>query len=664
MVKDRWDTYLLTNGLLNTTVQKAFQPKTSGCEEHHQKLWSVLQDANSNQRSLAIAWIDLENAYGSVPHGLIDFALKYYHAPNKLTTCIQKLYSNLWASILTPSWSSNPIRMSIGVFQGDPLSTSIFNCVIGTLVDTLQYHCHHLGNRLSLSAQVISQLQFADDTCIMARNPQCCQEMLQVIYRWLLWSTMKAKPSKCQAIALRSRCSAETRVYDPDLTIGNAPIPHPQQQPIKFLGMPFTATLSVEHHRYALVSKTKSLMQRIDEAPLSGKQKVKIYRHALPAKMSWDLKLYHLPQSFIQRSLDPVCIRFLKKWLRLPQCGNPGVLFLEPAKGGLGLPSMATFHLALSAGKLARLAHSRDPVVNRLATKSANHQAGLNSRPAKTVLEAWSNNTHLTGPQLKRRVARQIRDEDDQMRLNDIRRLDVQGRFLRIMESSCSTDYWSRAVWSLPARQMSFAVNSAQDTLPHNSNFVRWKRPVSPWCPLCGNLQTLRHVLNGCKQALQERRYDQRHDEILREIVSYLGEHLSGADYQMVADLDSDTYTFHTHICPTTKRPDIVAWNEKSKIVFLIELTVCFDENFADASMRKQAKYHDLREAVKAAGHKCHLWTVQVGSRGIIDELSFQPLHALCSSPKQDIANLYFKLARTSLLESFTIWCSRNKPSN
>ena len=38
-------------------------------------------------------------------------------------------------------------------------------------------------------------------------------------------------------------------------------------------------------------------------APLSGKQKVKIYHYAMPAKMSWDLKLYHLPQSFIQRSL-------------------------------------------------------------------------------------------------------------------------------------------------------------------------------------------------------------------------------------------------------------------------------------------------------------------------------------------------------------------------
>ena len=105
-------------------------------------------------------------------------------------------------------------------------------------------------------------------------------------------------------------------------------------------------------------------------------------------------------------------------------------------------------------------------------------------------------------------------------------------------------------------------------------------------------------------------------------------------------------------------------WNQKTKIVYLIELTVCFDENFPDASMRKQAKYHNLREAVRIAGHKCHLWTVQVSSRGIIDEVSFQPLHALCSTPKQDVTNLYFRLPRISLLEYFIVWCSRNKPSS
>ena len=51
------------------------------------------------------------------------------------------------------------------------------------------------------------------------------------------------------------------------------------------LSMPFTST--VEHHRNTLLSKTELLMQRIDGAPLSGKQKVKTHHYAMPAKMSW-----------------------------------------------------------------------------------------------------------------------------------------------------------------------------------------------------------------------------------------------------------------------------------------------------------------------------------------------------------------------------------------
>ena len=58
----------------------------------------------------------------------------------------------------------------------------------------------------------------------------------------------------------------------------------------------------------------------------------------------------------------------------------------------------------------------------------------------------------------------------------------------------------------------------------------------------------------------------------------------------MVADLDPDTYTFPVHICPTTERPDIVTWNEKTKIVFLIELTVCFDEKLCRCQYEEAGK--------------------------------------------------------------------------
>ena len=35
---------------------------------------------------------------------------------------------------------------------------------------------------------------------------------------------------------------------------------------------------------------------------------------------------------------------------------------------------------------------------------------------------------------------------------------------------------WSKAVQSLPAEQMRFALNAAVDTLPHNANLHLWKR--------------------------------------------------------------------------------------------------------------------------------------------------------------------------------------------
>ena len=82
-----------TTGLLDTRVQKAFQSKIPGCEEHQFKLKSVLQDAYSNARSLTIAWIDLENAYGSVPHKLIVFALNTDSTPTLLN----------WSVICTPT---------------------------------------------------------------------------------------------------------------------------------------------------------------------------------------------------------------------------------------------------------------------------------------------------------------------------------------------------------------------------------------------------------------------------------------------------------------------------------------------------------------------------------------------------------------------------------
>ena len=54
--------------------------------------------------------------------------------------------------------------------------------------------------------------------------------------------------------------------------------------------------------------------------------------------------------------------------------------------------------------------------------------------------------------------------------------------------------------------------------------------------------------------------------------------------------------------------------------VILIELTVCFEENFADASRRKLNRYHELVSNMRDIGVRPKMWAIQFGSRGMIDD--------------------------------------------
>ena len=325
-----------------------------------------------------------------------------------------------------------------------------------------------------------------------------------------------------------------------------------------------------------------------------------------------------MPPSFVSRSLEASSTQFLKKWLKMPRCANPSPLYLSSSSGGLALPSITTMHKSLQATKLAALSRSQDPIVRELASRHlTRHQH--HHGPAQTVLDVISHHTVPSKSQTKAAVKKKIDSSDDAARFDNISNLEVQGSFWR---QGCvgrsSLDYWSKAVWSFPSHIMSFALNTAHDTLPHNSNLVRWKRNVSPLCRLCGKLQTLRHVLNACPVALKERRYDARHDAVLAEIEYFVHNHLShnawGKDYSITADLPSKEYQPPQHLCPTQLKPDLVVWNDSKRTVLLIELTCPFEENFVHAATRKDTRYHELATTAKLDGIQCTVWPIQVGS--------------------------------------------------
>lgn len=103
VIAKRLENYMLANKFI-THAQKGFKAETPGCLEHSFAMFEALLDAKHNQRQIVIAWLDLKNAYGSVRHNLIQFALSWFHVPLIIRQLILNYYDKICAQIRSKEW--------------------------------------------------------------------------------------------------------------------------------------------------------------------------------------------------------------------------------------------------------------------------------------------------------------------------------------------------------------------------------------------------------------------------------------------------------------------------------------------------------------------------------------------------------------------------------
>ena len=130
-------------------------------------------------------------------------------------------------------------------------------------------------------------------------------------------------------------------------------------------------------------------------------------------------------------------------------------------------------------------------------------------------------------------MKRRVQEKDSSDRLSQLEKVEKQGQMIASVEEN-EIEIWANTIQSLPAQQMQFVLNAAVGTLPHNANLHLWGKETDA-CPLCGERQTLIHVLNNYKVALELCRYNPRHDSILSILADTITKKLSPS-----SDLDSD----------------------------------------------------------------------------------------------------------------------------
>ena len=128
ILANRLVTFSINNNLLSD-VQKSARP-TEGCYEHTFILQSLVLDAKRLGKDLFISWLDLKNAFGSVPHDVIKTTLSHLGIPEGIIKLIENVYTNATTVVNTPSGSTSPIPILAGVKQGCPLSPILFNLCV------------------------------------------------------------------------------------------------------------------------------------------------------------------------------------------------------------------------------------------------------------------------------------------------------------------------------------------------------------------------------------------------------------------------------------------------------------------------------------------------------------------------------------------------------
>ena len=167
-------------------------------------------------------------------------------------------------------------------------------------------------------------------------------------------------------------------------------------------------------------------------------------------------------------------------------------------------------------------------------------------------------------------------------------------------------------------------------------------------------------MLNGCEKVLQLHRYNQRYDWVLAVIKQLILEYIPET-HQLTADLD-DSYQFPTDFAATSLWPDIVVWSQGRRELYLVELTICYETWFAETAERKQSKYLELMDEATSGGFKTKLVTIQVGSRGGLDEGGLRKLrYVLQPIPTKRWKKFLLHVTKSVIQESHQIWCNRNR---
>ena len=651
---------------------------------------SVLEDSRRRRRDVRIVWLDLKNAFGSVPHYAMWDVMDALKVPSQFKNICREIYGKSTQRIRSAQGLTEDIPLTTGIKQGCPLSPLLFNLVLeGVLPHVEQMDG---GYQFSDGASV-NILAYADDICVIAKSKEEMERMLNKIHRFAKWANLKFNPNKSGCLSMINHGSRKyVDKYRPKL--GEDVLPALKwNDRYKYLGV--DRGRIAERSPTALAEAMLSDAESICKSALADWQKVDALNVFVLTKASYHLSAATVDRTWCQK-LDARIRKFVKKGLKLPARTVTTFFYTSQSLGGLGLTRVEESMDVANINRALRCLSSPDDRVNTVAwnqlstvtkrrlgredIRDTDIQDFLNSPPAKgeykqgDVRSLWSAvrkslqrlecQITVTGTEIKisheeevaparnRIAVKKILDQaKNKINKNELLEAKDQGRAFHLIGEHPSSSHWMREGDFTSFAEFRFAIKGRLNLLPTKTTVKRAGRPdLNTTCPKCHQQpETLGHVLNACTPNTGLMR--ERHNKILKRLSNAINEDTG------------DKYVEQTvRGAPGDLRPDLVVYHNDNRVT-IVDVTIPFESDelaFSKARAEKKQKYGPLCQWMQDNGRSDVLVEAFiVGSLGSWDKANEPILKRLNIGSKY--ASLFRKLCVSDVIKgSLAIWKNKN----
>ena len=630
-------------------MQKGFLNGVQGCTQHALTLSSLIQMVRRKKHAAHILFLDIANAFGSVPHSLLVSALESIHAPQWLSDYVGRFYSGIKVIGTTQHYRTEPYDVNAGVFQGDTMSPTLFLLVFR---QCLMYLETEKSYGIAFKEEPIVSLAFADDLTLVCRNPKTAQRIMTNLSNKMEKMNLFLKPAKCCSLSLKSGSFDRTRTF----SLQGQEIGTIADSPMKFLGSMVYPKHQKSKAADHLEGKLSSLMRQVDSLPLRGSYKAQIYSDYVSACMRFDLSVHDISQTKLH-DLDVLVNTFIRRWFKMPRSTHIG--FVLHSKG-LDIPQPSELYRVGHASVLTSANHQDRIFQEAIEDKMLNPS---NSALQQDIIDLATASS--TKGQMKK-MASALKDSKVEAAARECSKQGCAVELLDVMDSDQS---WNSCLLGLSQPTYCFLLNSMSDSLPTNCNLKLWNKTLSSHCKACdAEKETLLHVLNACPRMLD--RYKWRHDNVLNLLHEFVCEsYKDNADVDVLCDLvisngiiqsDQCQQTIPDSVYLTAERPDLVIFNRSRKRIVILELTIPFEQNFQKAYTRKADRYKALVAGIEERDISCDYFSVEIGSRGIVHQGTSAILREITGAQRREVKERITKLSKCAIKCSYVIFRDRH----